>query len=113
MNNSKLDSYIALYSNSDKLYKKARLRFAESTSILNKKDLMFIALACALNVESKFLIRKMRAMKDSELAKLNPLHNSEHSNRLNNEYYASLEEIIHCPVPFDAIEQQHWATTLF
>lgn len=107
MNNSKLDSYIALYSNSEKLYKEARLRFAESTSILNKKDLMFIALACALNVESKFLIRKMRAMKDSELAKLNPLHNSEHSNRLNNEYYASLEEIIHCPVPFDAIQKQY------
>ena len=45
----------------------------------------------------------MRRMKDSDLAKINPFHSEEHSNRANKMYYCSREEIITNPVPFDAI----------
>lgn len=103
---NKLNSYIALYSNSYKVYEDAKQKFSENTSILNKKDMLFLAIACGLHFESKHFIRKMRQMKDGELAKMNPFHKTEHSNRINKDYYASLDEIIHCPVPFDAIQKE-------
>lgn len=46
-------------------------------------------------------------MSDRELAKRTPFHSEEHSGRSNLDYYATKEEIISNPVPFDAIQKAH------
>lgn len=49
----------------------------------------------------------MREMSDKELAYKTPFLNEEHSDRADNKYYASREEIASNPVPFDAIQKEH------
>lgn len=99
----KLAHRINVYEHSEDILSKAQTEFRKLSSIFNKKDIGFLILACLLHGLAKFEIRKMRVMKDKDLAKMNPLHHEEHSMRANRPYYCSREEIINCPVPFDAI----------
>ena len=97
------ESKIAAAYRADVILSEAQQEFKRLSSIFNKKDITFLVIACILHGCSKIIIRKMRRMKDSDLAKINPFHSEEHSNRANKMYYCSREEIITNPVPFDAI----------
>ncbi len=75
------------------------------TSIFNKKDMTFFVFTLLLFGGYKGLIKILREMKDTELARKTPFHKEEHSNRSNNRYYCSRGEIVTNPVPFDAIHR--------
>lgn len=94
---------ISVYEHSEAILSAAQEEFRAGSSLLNKKDMSFLVLACILHGMAKYWIRKMRMMNDKDLAEMNPLHHEEHSARMNNKYYCSREEIISNPVPFDAI----------
>ena len=94
---------ISVYEHSETILSAAQEEFRFGSSLLNKKDMSFLVLACILHGMAKYWIRKMRIMKDKDLAEMNPLHHEEHSARMNNMFYCSREEIISNPVPFDAI----------
>ncbi len=94
---------ISVYEHSEAILSAAQEEFRLGSSLLNKKDMCFLVFACILHGMAKYWIRKMRMMKDKDLAEMNPLHREEHSARMNNKYYCSREEIISNPVPFDAI----------
>lgn len=93
----------------------AEREFKSLTSIFNKKDLTFFVFTLLLLGGYKALIKILREMKDTELAKKTPFHNEEHSNRSNNRYYCTREEIAVNPVPFDAIhrtQDTEWFSSL-
>ena len=94
---------IDICSHADEILSEAQEEFRHLSSIINKKDLTFLTIACLLHGCAKYQIRRMRMMKDGELAEKNPLHNEEHSCRTGKVYYCTREEIISNPVPFDAI----------
>ena len=96
------NSQIDICNHADEILSDAQREFEHQSSIMNKKDLTFLAIACLLHGCAKYQIRRMRMMKDSELAENNPLHNEEHSCRSGKAYYCTREEIISNPVPFDA-----------
>lgn len=85
----------------------ATKEFTSLTSIINKKDIPFFIFSLILQGAYKYAIKVMREMSDKKIAEKTPLHNEEHSNRTDNKYYASREEIISNPVPFDAIQKEH------
>ena len=94
---------ISVYEHSEAILSAAQEEFRLGSSLLNKKDMCFLVFACILHGMAKYWIRKMRMMKDKDLADMTPLHHEEHSARSNSKYYCSREEIICNPVPFDAI----------
>lgn len=94
---------ISVYEHSEVILSAAQEEFRLGSSLFNKKDISFLVLACMLHGMAKYWIRKMRMMKDKDLADMNPLHHEEHRARSNGKYYSSREEIICNPVPFDAI----------
>jgi len=98
-----LKHQISVYEHSETIHSAAQEEFRFGSSLLNKKDMSFLVLACILHGMAKYWIRKMRMMKDKDLADMNPLHYEEHSARSNIKYYCSREEIVCNPVPFDAI----------
>lgn len=102
-----IDHRISVCDNTDLLLAEADNEFAELTSVFNKKDLAFLSFSTMLQAGAKYLIKKFREMSDKEIADKNPLHPEEHSDRMNYRYYASTEEIIANPVPFDAIRKTH------
>ena len=102
-----IDHRISVCDNTDFLLDAANGEYAELTSIFNKKDLSFLSFSTMLQAVAKYIIKKFREMGDDEIAKKNPLHTEEHSDRMNYRYYASIKEIIANPVPFDAIRKTH------
>ena len=102
-----IDHRILVCDNTESLLARADESFSELTSIFNKKDLSFLALSIMLQAGAKYLIKRFREMSDKEIADKNPFHSEEHSDRMNYRYYASTEEIIANPVPFDAIRKIH------
>lgn len=98
-----LSHRIYVCEHSEAILSAAQKEFRLGSSLFNKTDMTFLVFALVLHGMAKYWIRKMRMMKDKDLAKMNPLHNEEHSARLNRKYYCSREEIISNPVPFDAI----------
>ena len=83
------ESKIAAAYRADVILSDAQQEFKRLSSIFNKKDITFLVIASILHGCSKIIIRKMRRMKDSDLAKINPFHSEEHSNRANTMYYCS------------------------
>lgn len=86
---------------------KAEIEFNQLTSILNKKDIPFFVFSILLQCGIQYIIKTFRDMTDKEIAKRTPFHNNERSNRFENKYYTSKEEIFSNPVPFDAIQKEH------
>ena len=105
--NKKIERRIKMCNETDDILDKAEEEFTRLTSIINKKDLSFFIFSVLLQCGIKYIIKMMRDMSNKELAKRTPFHSDEHSNRLNTDYYASREEIITNPVPFDAIQKNH------
>lgn len=105
--NRQIDHRIEVCDNTDILLARADENFSELTSIFNKKDLTFLAFSTMLQAGAKYLIKRFREMSDKEIADKNPFHSKEHSDRMNYRYYASTEEIVTNPVPFDAVRKTH------
>lgn len=99
------DRKIEACERTDQIIKGAEREFKSLTSIFNKKDLTFFVFTLLLLGGYKALIKILRDMTDTELAKKTPFHKEEHSRRFNNRYYCSREEIAINPVPFDAIQR--------
>ena len=72
---------------------KAEIEFNQLTSILNKKDIPFFVFSILLQCGIQYIIKTFRDMTDKEIAKRTPFHNNERSNRFENKYYTSKEEI--------------------
>lgn len=85
----------------------ATKEFNNLTSIINKNDIPFLVFSILLQCGVKYYIKNLREMSDKELAKKTPFHKNEKSIRQGTMYYASREEIISNPVPFDAIQKEH------
>ena len=102
-----IDHRISVCDNTDFLLTIANNEYTELTSIFNKKDLAFLSFSTMLQAGAKSLNKIFREMGDKEIADKNPLHSEEHSDRMNFHYYASTEEIIANPVPFDAVRKTH------
>lgn len=100
---SVFNSQVEICTRADEILSGAQQEFRHLSSIVNKKDLAFLTIACLLHGCAKYQIRRMRMMKDSELAEGNPLHSEEHSCRIGKKYYCTREEMHSNPVPFDAI----------
>lgn len=105
--NSKIDKYINICEDTSHILNDATIEFNGLTSILNKKDIPFFIFSILLQCGVKYYIKVLREMSDKELAQRTPFHHDEKSDRLSNAYYASREEIISNPVPFDAIQKEH------
>lgn len=105
--NSKIDKHINICENTTQILDDTTTEFNGLTSILNKKDIPFFIFSILLQCGVKYYIKVLREMSDKELAQKNPFHRDEKSSRLGNTYYASREEIISNPVPFDAIQKVH------
>ncbi len=101
------ETQIEVSKNAGSILAGAQREFDKQSSILNNKDLAFLTVACLLHGCAKYQIRRMRMMKDSDLAQSNPLHNEEHSGRSGKQYYCTRDEIISNPVPFDVILKNH------
>lgn len=103
----KLDMYVSsvanVYANSGAIYDEAINLYKKKTSIQNGKDLWVLGASLAINIAIKYLIKRLREMDSSKLA--SKLHKPEHSRRDEKLYYASREEILANPVPFDTIQK--------
>lgn len=102
-----IEQRISVCDNTPEILNEATNEFNKLTSIFNKEDIPFFVFSVILQCGVKYLIKVLREMGDKELAKRTPFHKDEHSSRLNSRYYASREEIIASPVPFDAIQKAH------
>ena len=79
--------------------------FEKLTSI-TKKDWTFLVFASTLQVSRQLITSKIKTrLTDKESAKKTPFHSEEHSDRRTRKYYATKEEIVSNPVPFDAIRK--------
>ena len=105
--NEKVDKRIKICDDTDKILDSATTEFKVLTSIINKKDIPFFVFSILLQCGIKYYIKVLREMSDKELAKKTPFHRDEKSDRQGTMYYATREEIISNPVPFDAIQKEH------
>lgn len=105
--NKQIDAYIEICDKTPQILDEATIEFNGLTSIFNKKDISFFVFSILLQCGIKYYMKKLREMSDKELAKKTPFHNNEKSNREEGRFYASKEEIISNPVPFDAIQKEH------
>lgn len=103
----RIDRRIEICKNTAQILDESTHEFKRLTSILNRKDIPFFIFSVILQCGVKYYIKVLRERNDKELAKKTPFHQTEKSNRLGNAYYASREEIISNPVPFDAIQIEH------
>ena len=81
---------ISVYEHSEAILSAAQEEFRFGSSLLNKKDMSFLVLACILHGMAKYWIRKMRMMKDKDLADMNPLHHEELLQLLHREPYSNI-----------------------
>lgn len=100
----KVNQLINLCVETPTILEEATEEFNSLTTILNKKDIPFFVFSVLLQGAMKYLIKYLRDLKDNELANMTPGHKEEHSNRSGKLYYATKEEIITNPVPFDAFK---------
>ena len=105
--NDKIDKYVNICKNTTQILDNATAEFNGLTSILNKKDIPFFIFSVLLQCGVKYCIKVLREMSDKELAQKTPFHHDEKSDRQGHIYYASREEIISNPVPFDVIQKEH------
>lgn len=105
--NDRIDRRIQICEETAQILDNATTEFSGLTSILNKKDIPFFVFSVLLQCSVKYCIKILREMNDKELAKKTLFHHDETSDRQGRIYYASREEIILNPVPFDAIQKEH------
>lgn len=75
---------------------------------LTEKDVSFCIFAATLQIARQYLVTYFKdRLKDQAAAKSNPFHTEEHSNRSTRRYYATKEEIVSNPVPFDTIQKEY------
>lgn len=74
----------------------------EEVTQLTPEDIAFLFVAIAAQCVRQYLVTKFPERVDDQTAANNAKKAKEHSNRGNELYHASLEEILNCPVPFDA-----------
>ena len=104
--NVKVDKRISVCDDKEVILDDATNEFKSLTSIINKKDITFFIFSLILQGAYKYAIKVMREMSDKKLAEKTPFHREEHSGRQGAKYYASREEIISNPVPFDAFQKE-------
>ena len=110
INNKMLDNFEKL----DKIVEDIDKEFAEKTGILNKKDQMFLWTAVALQVSRIYIISEITKIENAGEGKLEEslknfqkeiFKNFENKNdKINQEYRASLKQILTNKVPYDAID---------
>lgn len=105
--NARVDRRTEVCDKTETILDEATIEFNSLTSIINKKDIPFFVFSLILQGAYKYAIKQMREMSDKKLAEKTPFHNEEHSDRSDNKYYASRDEIVSNPVPFDAIQKEH------
>ena len=74
----------------------------EAVTQLTSADMAFLFVAIAAQCVRQYLVTKFPERVDDQTAANNAKKAKEHSNRGDELYHASLEEILCCPVPFDA-----------
>lgn len=105
--NDAIDRRVNACENTPQILDNSTTEFKNLTSILNRKDIPFFIFSILIQCGVKYYIKVLREMSDKELAKKTPFHRDEKSDRRGAAYYASREEIISNPVPFDAIQKAH------
>ena len=108
INNKMLDNFEKL----DKIVEDIDKEFAEKTGILNKKDQVFLWTAVALQVSRIYIISEITKIENAGEGKLEEslknfqkeiFKNFENKNdKINQEYRASLKQILTDKVPYDA-----------
>lgn len=80
--------------------------FEEYTG-LTKADKTILGIACALQGIRLVILDLFKdRLGDKEAADKTPFHKEEESNRAGKKYYASIEEILSNPVPFDTVQKE-------
>lgn len=102
----KVDEYSNRIKELPSFVEKTDEEFEKYTS-LTKGDTSFLLFAVALQTARQILINLYKErISDQQSAKETPWHPKEHTDRIEREYYASIEEIQKNPVPFDAIRKE-------
>ena len=106
-----LENKVGLYSEKIErmplFVKKTNEEFEEYTSLTNT-DVCFLMFAVALQTIRQILVNIFKErLSDQEAAKKTMGHHREKTDRQGIRYYASVDEIINNPVPFDAIRKEN------
>ena len=79
----------------------------EKLTGLSGKDVSFCVFAATLQIVRQYLVTYFKdRLTDKEAAQQTPFHSEEHSLRKTKRYYATKEEIISNPVPFDVVQKE-------
>lgn len=109
-NNDTRDKLDALQSKVDELpafVEKANKQFEEITSIKNKKDVIFLIVATALQITRQIVIDQYKNRPtDQEAANSTLGHNNDETSNRHRRYYATIEEMETNPVPFDCFRKE-------
>lgn len=82
-------------------------KFEEITSIKNKKDVLFLIVATALQITRQLVIDQYKNRPtDQEAANSTLGHNNDETSNRHRRYYATIEEMETNPVPFDCFRKE-------
>lgn len=82
-------------------------KFEEVTSLKNKKDVIFLIVATALQITRQLVIDQYKnRTTDQEAANSTLGHNNDESSNRHRRYYATIEEMETNPVPFDCFRKE-------
>ena len=109
-NNNTRDKLDTLQTKVDELpafVEETNKRFEEVTSIKNKKDVIFLIVATALQITRQLVIDQYKNRPtDQEAAKSTLGHNNDETSNRHRRYYATIEEMESNPVPFDCFRKE-------
>ena len=79
----------------------------EKITGLSGEDVVFCIFAATLQIVRQYLATYFKdRLTDKEAAQKTPFHSEEHSQRKTKRYYATKEEIVSNPVPFDVVQKE-------
>lgn len=103
--NVELKEYSSRIESLPKFISECDEEFEKLTSI-TRKDISFLIVSSALQCFRQIFTSHIKnRLTDKESAERTPFHGEEHSDRRARKYYATKEEIVNNPVPFDAIRK--------
>ncbi len=109
-NNKTKDKLDTLQSRVDELpafVEETNKRFEEVTSIKNKKDVIFLIVATALQITRQLVIDQYKNRPtDQEAANSTLGHNNDETSNRHHRYYATIEKMETNPVPFDCFRKE-------
>ena len=109
-NNNTSDKLDTLQTKVDELpafVEETNKRFEEVTSIKNKKDIIFLIVATALQITRQLVIDQYKNRPtDQEAANSTLGHNNDETSNRHRRYYATIEEMETNPVPLIALEKR-------